>query len=130
MKKLKRWEKIPGCSLEATLDVIGGKWKGVFLYHLLDGTMRFNALSRLAKGASPRLVVKQLRELECDGLIMRTVFPVVPPRVEYTLTAEGETLRPLLMALSNWGDEWLESRPALRQDLSSGLDAEKFPKND
>ncbi|MDL2171140.1 MULTISPECIES: winged helix-turn-helix transcriptional regulator [Asaia] len=125
MKKLKRWEKTPGCSLEATLDVIGGKWKGVFLYHLLDGTMRFNALSRLAKGASPRLVVKQLRELECDGLVIRTVYPVIPPRVEYSLTVEGETLRPLLTALSAWGDAWLEKRPALRPRIVGASDVEK-----
>lgn len=90
---------------------MGGKWKGVILYHLLrDGTQRFNHLQRQLKGIPPRLLVKQLRELEADGLVLREVFPVVPAHVEYSLTDEGRTLGPLLLDLSAWGDRWLERR--------------------
>ncbi|MBS1023546.1 winged helix-turn-helix transcriptional regulator [Gluconobacter cerinus] len=113
-KKKKRWDDIPGCSLEAALNVIGGKWKGVFLFHLLDGTMRFNELSRLARGASPRLIVKQLRELEEDGLVHRKVYAVVPPKVEYSLTEEGRSLHNILHALSEWGKIWVDNHPVER----------------
>ena len=110
-KKKRRWDDIPGCSLEASLNVIGGKWKGVFLFHLLDGTMRFNELSRLARGASPRLIVKQLRELEEDGLVNRRVYAVVPPKVEYSLTAVGPSLHNILLPLSKWGQLWVDNHP-------------------
>lgn len=111
MKKDKRWDRIPGCSIEAALNVIGGKWKGVFLFHLIEGTMRFNEFSKLATGASPRLIVKQLRELEADGLIVRKVYAVVPPKVEYSLTQEGKSLKPILKSLSLWGNGWIDKRP-------------------
>ncbi|WP_086645058.1 helix-turn-helix domain-containing protein [Acetobacter sp. DsW_063] len=117
MKKRQRWSTIPGCSLEAALNVIGGRWKGVFLFHLLDRKMRFNELSRLAKGASPRLVVNQLRELEHDGLICREVFPVVPPKVEYSLTDEERSLEPILISLSDWGYAWIERHPFQKPHL-------------
>jgi len=102
----KSCDDIPGCALEGALNIIGGKWKGVFLYHLLDGTMRFNELSRITRGASPRIIVKQLRELETDGLIQRKVYPVVPPKVEYSLTEKGRSLQSILMSLSRWGEKW------------------------
>lgn len=70
--------------------------------------MRFNELSRVLRGIAPRLLTKQLRELEEDGLVHRTVYPVVPPKVEYKLTDEALSLAPLLIALSEWGDQWLE----------------------
>ncbi|PKE28073.1 transcriptional regulator [Rahnella sp. AA] len=111
MKKLRNYDGAPGCSMEAALHILGGKWKGVILYHLFkDGTMRFSELFRTLKGVNQRLLTKQLRELEEDGLISRTVFPVVPPRVEYALTEEGKTLYELIMGLSVWGREWLERR--------------------
>ena len=111
MKKLRNYDGAPGCSMEAALHILGGKWKGVILYHLLkDGTMRFSELFRTLKGVNQRLLTKQLRELEEDGLISRTVFAVVPPRVEYALTDEGKTLYELIMGLSVWGREWLERR--------------------
>ncbi|WP_428977849.1 winged helix-turn-helix transcriptional regulator [Pseudomonas japonica] len=80
-----------------------GKWMGVILFHLLDGTMRFNELSRVLRGTTPRLLTKQVRELEEDGLVHRTVYPVVPPKVEYKLTDEALSLAPLLIVLSEWG---------------------------
>lgn len=95
-----------GCSVEATLDVIGGKWKGVILFHLLDGTMRFNALRRLLPDVTPRMLTLQLRELEEDGVILRTVYAEVPPRVEYCLTPFGASLRPLLL-MREWGPSTL-----------------------
>jgi DNA-binding HxlR family transcriptional regulator len=120
-KKKRRWDDIPGCSLEASLNVIGGKWKGVFLFHLLDGTMRFNELSRLARGASPRLIVKQLRELEEDGLVNRKVYAVVPPKVDYSLTEEGRSLHKILHALSEWGKLWVDNHPVERAGSISTL---------
>lgn len=93
--------------MEATVNIIGGKWKGVILFHLLEGTFRFNELHREMPGVTPRALTRQLRELEEDGLVLRTVYPVVPPRVEYSLTDEARSLEPLLRALNAWGEEWL-----------------------
>lgn len=110
MARTRPFDDMPGCSMEAAVKIIMGKWKGVILFHLLDGTMRFNELSRVLRGIAPRLLTKQLRELEEDGLVHRTVYPVVPPKVEYKLTEEALSLAPLLLALSDWGDQWLERR--------------------
>ncbi|MEM7226649.1 MAG: helix-turn-helix domain-containing protein [Pseudomonadota bacterium] len=92
-----------GCPVEAALELIGGKWKGLALYHLADGTKRFNELKRLAGTVTQRTLTKQLRELEADGLVSRTVYPVVPPKVEYALTKKGAALVPVLLALRDWG---------------------------
>ena len=92
-----------GCAVEVTLSVMGGVWKPVLLFHLLDGTLRFNALCRLTPGATPRMVTRQLRELESDGIIARTIYPQVPPKVEYALTDLGRTLEPVLRAMRDWG---------------------------
>jgi len=90
--------------VEAALEVIGGKWKGVTLFHLLDGVKRFNDLQRDVGNVTQRMLTKQLRELEDAGLVNREVYPVVPPKVEYSLTKKGETLRPILNALKDWGE--------------------------
>jgi len=100
----------PGCPVEATLELIGGKWKGLVLYHLLQGTMRFSELRRKVPGVTQRMLTRQLRELESAGLILRAVFAEVPPRVEYSLTSEGETLRPVILALREWGRNFLASK--------------------
>lgn len=100
-----RYHADDGCPLEASLEMIGGKWKGVILYHLREGTLRFSALQRAIGDISQRTLTRQLRELEADRLVSRTVYPVVPPRVEYTLTPSGERLRPILLALHEWGLE-------------------------
>lgn len=94
----------PGCPVEGALDVIGGKWKGVVMFHLLDGTKRFNMLRRLMPGVTQRMLTRQLRELEADGLVHREVYAEVPPRVEYSLTDKGETLRDIILALKAWGE--------------------------
>ena len=99
----KRYDWRTGCSVEATLSVIGGLWKAVILFHLLDGKKRFGELSRLVPGATQRMLTLQLRELEADGVISRTVFPQVPPRVEYELTELGRSLEPILLTMREWG---------------------------
>lgn len=90
------------CSVEAALDVIGGKWKGVILYHLLGGTKRFNQLRRLIPNVTQRMLTKQLRELEADGLVTRKIYAEVPPKVEYSLTDSGEKLRDIIFMLRKW----------------------------
>lgn len=93
-----------GCAVEATLSVLGGVWKPVLMFHLLEGRLRFNALCRLTANATPRMVTIQLRELEADGVVRRIVYPEVPPRVEYELTEFGRTLEPVLISLRDWGE--------------------------
>jgi len=94
----------PGCAVEATLQFIDGKWKGVILYHLLAGTLRFNEIRRRLPSVTPRMLTTQLRELEADGFVARKVFAEVPPKVEYSLTPRGRTLEPVISALKAWGD--------------------------
>ena len=96
---------LPACPVEATLELIGGKWKGIVLYYLLDGRMRFGELQRKIGCVTQRMLTKQLRELESDGLLSRFVYAEVPPRVEYELTEEGQSLRPILLILKQWGEE-------------------------
>jgi DNA-binding HxlR family transcriptional regulator len=91
------------CTVEATMGVMGGRWKAVVLFHLLSGTKRFGELRRLLPRVTQRMLTLQLRELEEDGLVRRTVFAEVPPRVEYELTAFGRSLEPILMAMREWG---------------------------
>lgn len=92
-----------GCPVEAALEQIAGKWKGLIIYHLLDETLRFNELSRRVGNVTQRSLTKQLRQLESDGIIHREVFAVVPPRVEYSLTDKGKSLRKAIEALRAWG---------------------------
>ncbi|WP_253805879.1 winged helix-turn-helix transcriptional regulator [Vibrio mediterranei] len=95
-----------GCPIEASLELFGGKWKGLILYHLLDDTLRFNELKRKVGGVTQRMLTKQLRELEVNGLVNRKVYAQVPPKVEYSLTKTGKTLKPLLISLKNWGEDY------------------------
>jgi len=94
-----------GCAVEVTLGLIDGKWKGVILFHLQGGLLRFGELRRKMPGITQRMLTKQLRALEEDGLITRTVYPEVPPRVEYALSQTGQRLRPVIDALRAWGIE-------------------------
>lgn len=100
------------CPVEATLDVIGGKWKGVILYHLSE-TRRFNELQRLIPGVNRRMLTLQLRELENDGLVYREVYKQVPPKVEYSLTKFGHTLSPLILQMKDWGEAYVQQLQAL-----------------
>ena len=101
-----------GCAVEATLSVIGGVWKPVLVFHLLQGKLRFNALCRVTPSATPRMITLQLRELEADGIVRRTVFPEVPPKVEYDLTELGQSLAPVLLSMRDWGERLQKSEPA------------------
>lgn len=101
------------CPVEIALELIDGKWKGVALYHLLGETLRFNELRRRVPNVTQRVLTKQLRELERDGLVIRTVYAEVPPRVEYRLTELGESLRPIILALRQWGASYSQ-RPTGR----------------
>jgi DNA-binding HxlR family transcriptional regulator len=93
-----------GCPVEATLAVIGGKWKAVLIFHMMHAcTHRFAELRRKTHGISERVLSRQLRELEADGIVSREVFPEVPPRVEYSLTEYGESLRSATDAMCQWG---------------------------
>ena len=92
------------CPVEATLELIGGKWKGIILYYLLDGRLRFSELKRQIGCVTQRMLTKQLRELERSGLVNRIVYAEVPPRVEYELTEEGKSLRRIIAALKKWGE--------------------------
>ena len=110
-----------GCAVEATLSVIGGVWKPVLVFHLLNGKLRFNALCRAIPSATPRMMTLQLRELEADGIIKRTVFPEVPPKVEYELTELGLSLAPVLLNMRDWGEQLQKLDSADRQMASSGF---------
>lgn len=105
-----RYDCSEGCPVEATLELIGGRWKGVILYHLLDGTHRFGELRRKLPSVTQRMLTKQLRELEQGGVVRRVVHAEVPPRVEYSLTPLGATLRPVVLALKEWGDRYRAGR--------------------
>jgi DNA-binding HxlR family transcriptional regulator len=91
------------CAVEVTVAMIGGKWKPILLFHLLDGPHRYSELAQRVPGASERMLTRSLRELEADGLLCRTVYAEVPTRVEYALTERGESLVPVLQAMSEWG---------------------------
>ena len=92
--------------IEATLDVIGGKWKPLVIYQLKDGTLRFNQIvDRVTPRITQRMLTKELRELENDGLVTRKVYAQVPPKVEYSLTENGQSLIPILDQLCDWGYE-------------------------
>lgn len=99
-----RGKKGVHCPVETTLDVIGGRWKVLALYYLLRGTLRFGELNRALAGISARTLAKQLRELEADGIIDRRVYSQIPPKVEYSLTAAGRKLEPVLLAMHRWGE--------------------------
>ena len=98
------------CPVESTLELIGGKYKALILWHLSDGKLRFSQLRNTITGATPKMLTQQLRELEAHKLIHREVFPVIPPKVEYSLTALGESLMPVLTAMRDWGADYLRSK--------------------
>lgn len=91
------------CGVEITLNLVGGKWKGLILWHLCQKTLRFSQLRRRITGVTQKMLTQQLRELERDGLVHRKVYPEVPPKVEYSLTRKGRSLEPLLEMMCKWG---------------------------
>lgn len=97
---------LPACPVETTLTLISDKWKVLIIRDLLSGTRRFGELKRSLGGVSQKVLTSQLRQMEESGLLTRTVYPEVPPRVEYTLTELGYSLRPVLEALRDWGEAY------------------------
>lgn len=97
------------CPVSATLELIGGKYKGLILWHLSEGILRFSELQKRIPNATAKMLTQQLRELESSELITRTVYPVIPPRVEYSLTELGKSLMPILAAMRDWGADYLRS---------------------
>lgn len=97
------------CPVEATLDLIGGKYKALILWHLSEGKLRFSELRKVIKNATPKMLTQQLRELETQKLIHREVFAVVPPKVEYSLTELGRSLMPILVAMRDWGADYMRT---------------------
>ena len=98
------------CPVEATLDLIGGKYKALILWHLSERKLRFSELRKVITTATPKMLTQQLRELESQALIHREVFAVVPPKVEYSLTEMGKSLMPILVAMRDWGAGYLRSK--------------------
>ena len=95
------------CPVSATLNLIGGKYKSLILWHLIDSTLRFGELRRIIPQATPKMLTQQLRELEEANLIVRTVYPVVPPKVEYKSSDLGKSIKPILEAMYAWGEDYL-----------------------
>lgn len=101
-------DKKYNCPVEATISQIGGKYKAIILYHLLsDNVLRFHELQKYLIHATPKMLTQQLRELEAAGLIHREVYPVVPPKTEYSLTSRGKTLAPVIEAICTWGRTYM-----------------------
>lgn len=98
------------CPVQATLELIGGKYKALILWHLSEKTLRFSELHRQIPNATAKMLTQQLRELESQNLISRQVYPVIPPKVEYSLTPLGKSLMPVLVAMRDWGAEYLQSK--------------------
>ena len=104
-------DQVFSCPIEATLSILGGKWKTVILWRLRDGPRRYSEISDdLQNAISPKMLTKQLRELEMDGIIKRIAYPEIPPRVEYRLTEKGVTLMPVLESMCAWGFKNLGDR--------------------
>lgn len=98
------------CPVTVTIDAIGGKWKPLIVYYLLQGTCRFGELRRRIPTVTQQMLTLQLRELERDGLVHREVYAEVPPKVEYSLTAQGASLEPVITQMTEWGVRYLAER--------------------
>jgi DNA-binding HxlR family transcriptional regulator len=104
------FSKTFNCEKELTLTIIGGKWKMLIMWHLgKEGTKRFGELKSMMPGITQRMLVSQLRELEEDQIVHRKVYPVVPPKVEYSLTEHGRSLMPILKSMDEWGKNYMET---------------------
>ena len=99
-------KKLPECPVEITLQLIGDKWKVLIIRDLLEGTKRFNELMRSVEGITQKVLTSHLRAMEAAGLVNRKVYPEVPPRVEYSLTETGLSLKPVLDAMVAWGTDY------------------------
>jgi DNA-binding HxlR family transcriptional regulator len=100
----------PGCPIEVVFDLVGGKWKGVIIYHLIDGIKRYSYLQRNIPKITPRMLTRQLKDLEVNGLVDRKVYPTVPPTVEYSLSEYGREFIPLFEYMHNLGVTFIKSK--------------------
>lgn len=116
-------EEMPACPVATTVQLIGSKWKLLILRSLLARPWRFNELRKSLEGISQKVLTDSLRSMEEDGLVTRTVYPEVPPRVEYSLSPLGESMRPIIQAMEQWGAQYKASKAREQQ----GLSAEKEP---
>ena len=105
---MKEYNTTYNCPMEVTLELIDGKYKSLILWHLIGKTLRFSELSKLIPQATPKMLIQQLKDLEKDGLIVRQAYPVVPPKVEYSLSEFGKTLIPILDVMCDWGRDYME----------------------
>ena len=107
------------CPIQVIVDMIGGKWKLSILYQLFQGTKRYGELKRLIPNATERMLTLQLRELEASGIVQRTVYPEVPPKVEYSLTELGLSLEPVLQTMLHWSEQYLQQKGAQMREVHS-----------
>ena len=120
---MKTKEELPACPVATAVSLIGGKWKLLILRNLLARPWRFNELRKSLEGISQKVLTDSLRSMEEDGLVTRTVYPEVPPRVEYSLSPLGESMRPIIQAMEQWGAQYKAAKAREQQ----GLSAEKEP---
>jgi len=102
-------EELPECPVATTVQLIGSKWKLLIIQNLLGRPWRFNELRKALSGISQKVLTDSLRSMEADGIITRTIYPEVPPRVEYSLSAVGETMRPIIKSLEAWGTDYKQN---------------------
>jgi DNA-binding HxlR family transcriptional regulator len=107
------------CPIQAVVNIIGGKWKLSILYQLFQGTKRYGELKRLVPEATERMLTLQLRELEAFGIVQRTVYPEVPPKVEYSLTELGLSLEPVLQTMLDWSERYLQQEGKQLSEVNS-----------
>lgn len=120
---MKTKDELPACPVATTVQLIGSKWKLLILRNLLQRPWRFNELRKNLEGISQKVLTDSLRSMEDDGIITRTVYPEVPPRVEYSLSPLGESMRPIIQAMEQWGAQYKAAKAREQQ----GLSAEKEP---
>ncbi len=106
---MKKKEELPECPVATTVSLIGSKWKLLIIRNLLNRPWRFNELQKSLEGISQKVLTDSLRSMEADGIITRTVFPEVPPRVEYSLSELGESLRPIINDMAKWGNDYKDN---------------------
>ena len=116
-------KNLPSCPVETTLMLISNRWKAMILRDLFTGTKRFGELKKSLTGISQKVLTENLRAMEADGLLTRRAYPEVPPRVEYTLTEMGESLRPVIAAMFDWGLEYKKRHNSPTNELVDMLDA-------
>lgn len=109
-KRNKPMTAVFNCPVEASLSIIGGKYKAIILWHLMNGTLRYSELRRLLPQATPKMLTQQLRELENNRIIHREVYPVVPPKTEYSLTEYGKSLSAIIQAMCDWGNQYMSGQ--------------------